>query len=109
MRGTRDRRRPRRFDDLARRRRALLRRPRLSLERDDEWIAAWRRNLAEAGLEETAELIEGDARKTLELIDDVFDVVFLDVASRFYEELFQLAREKVEPGALVIADDVALH
>jgi predicted O-methyltransferase YrrM len=81
----------------------------LSLERDHECIADWRRNIADAGLEETAELIEGDARETLPMIDDVFDVVFLDAANKQYEELFGLAREKLEPGALVIADDVVLH
>jgi predicted O-methyltransferase YrrM len=81
----------------------------LSLERDHECIADWRRNIADAGLEETAELIEGDARETLPVIDDVFDVVFLDAANKQYEELFGLAREKLEPGALVIADDVVLH
>ena len=43
------------------------------------------------------------------MIDDVFDMVFLDAANRFYEELFGLARSKLEPGAVVIADDVTLH
>jgi predicted O-methyltransferase YrrM len=81
----------------------------LSLEREESCIADWRRNVAEAGLEETALLVEGDARETLAEIDDVFDVVFLDAANRFYEELFGLAREKLEPGALVVADDVLLH
>jgi predicted O-methyltransferase YrrM len=81
----------------------------LSLERDDECIAAWHRNIAEAGLEETVELVVGDARETLPMIDDVFDLVFLDAANKMYEELFQLARGKLEPGALVIADDVLVH
>jgi predicted O-methyltransferase YrrM len=81
----------------------------VSLERNHECIADWRRNIADAGVEETAELIEGDARETLPTIDDVFDVVFLDTANKQYEELFGLAREKLEPGALVIADDVVLH
>jgi predicted O-methyltransferase YrrM len=81
----------------------------LSLERDYECIGAWNRNIAEAGLEETAEIVEGDARETLPMIDDVFDVVFLDAANKMYEELFQLTREKLEPGAVVIADDVVLH
>src|ERR671931_2365444 len=80
----------------------------LSLERDYECIAAWHRNVAEAGLEETADLVEGDARETLPMIDDVFDAVFLDAANKQYEELFALAREKLEPGALVIADDVVV-
>jgi predicted O-methyltransferase YrrM len=81
----------------------------LSLERDHACIADWRRNIADAGLEETAELVEGDARETLPMIDDVFDVVFLDTANTQHEELFQLVRGKLEPGALVIADDVVLH
>jgi predicted O-methyltransferase YrrM len=81
----------------------------LSLERDHACIADWRRNIADAGLEETAELVEGDARGTLPMIEDVFDVVFLDAANKQYEELFGLARGLLEPGALVIADDVTLH
>jgi predicted O-methyltransferase YrrM len=81
----------------------------LSLERDAECIPDWRRNIADAGLEDTAELVEGDALETLRAIDDVFDLVFLDAANKLYEELFRLAREKLEPGALVIADDVVLH
>src|SRR6266508_4416950 len=47
----------------------------LCLERDQSCIADWRRNIAEAGLDDVAELIEGDARETLPAIDDVFDVV----------------------------------
>jgi predicted O-methyltransferase YrrM len=81
----------------------------LSLERDPTCVADWRRNIEAAGLEETADLVEGDALETLPEIDDVFDVVFLDAANKLYEELFQLTRAKLEPGALVIADDVVLH
>ena len=81
----------------------------LSLERDPDIAADWRRNVADAGLEDTADLVEGDARDTLAAIDDVFDVVVLDAANKVYEELFQLARSKLEPGAVVIADDVTLH
>jgi predicted O-methyltransferase YrrM len=81
----------------------------LSLEREHSCIVDWRRNIADTGLDETAELVEGDARETLPMIDDVFDVVFLDAANTQYEDLFQLTRPKLEPGALVIADDVTSH
>jgi predicted O-methyltransferase YrrM len=81
----------------------------LSLERDPGCIADWRNNVGDAGLEDWADLVEGDARETLPAIDDAFDVVFLDAANMFYEELFQLARPKLKPGTLVIADDVVLH
>jgi predicted O-methyltransferase YrrM len=81
----------------------------LSLEHDPRKIEAWRRNIAEAGLDEWAELLEGDARETLPSIDDVFDVVFLDAEKEDYEELFQLARGKVEPAAVFVADNVLSH
>jgi predicted O-methyltransferase YrrM len=81
----------------------------LSLEHDPAKIDAWRRNLEDAGLSDWAELREGDAFEQLSQIDDVFDVVFLDAEKDDYEELFKLAREKVEPGALVVADNVLSH
>src|SRR5438093_6177607 len=70
----------------------------LSLEHDPRKCEAWRRNIAEAGLEEWAELIEGDAFESLTAIEDVFDVCFLDAEKEDYERLFELAREKLEPG-----------
>src|SRR6266496_2500070 len=72
-------------------------------------VAAWRRNIAEAGLGEWADLVEGDARETLPTIQDVFDVVFLDAEKEDYEALFAAARDKVEPGALFVADNVLSH
>ena len=81
----------------------------LSVEQDPVKCEAWRRNIADAGLEQWAELIEGDARETLQAIDDVFDVVFIDAEKEDYEELFQLARTKLEPAAVVVADNVLSH
>jgi predicted O-methyltransferase YrrM len=81
----------------------------LSLEADPAKIEAWRRNVGEAGLEETVELMEGDAFETLPQIQDVFDLVFIDAEKEDYEKLFLLARGKVEPGALVVADNVLSH
>jgi predicted O-methyltransferase YrrM len=81
----------------------------LSLEHDPAKVDAWRRNITEAGLEDWAELIPGDAFETLPAIDDVFDVVFLDAEKEQYEELFQLARRKLEPAAIVVADNVLSH
>jgi predicted O-methyltransferase YrrM len=81
----------------------------LSLEVDPRKVEAWRANIAEAGLEDWAELIEGDAHETLAALDDVFDVVFLDAEKDDYERLFELARDKVEPGALFVADNVLSH
>ena len=81
----------------------------LSLENDPSKCVAWRRNIADAGLDDWAELIEGDALETLPTIEDVFDIVFLDAEKEDYERLFQLARGKVEPAALFVADNVLSH
>jgi len=81
----------------------------LSLENDPVKVEAWRANVEEAGLSDWAELVPGDAFETLPEIDDVFDVVFLDAEKELYERLFDEARDKLEPGAVVIADNVLSH
>ena len=81
----------------------------MSLEHDPAKCEAWRRNIADAGLEGTAELVEGDAYETLPAIDDLFDVVFLDAEKEDYEQLFRLARPKVEVAAVFVADNVLSH
>jgi predicted O-methyltransferase YrrM len=81
----------------------------LSLESDPAKIEAWCANVEEAGLSDWTELVEGDAFETLPPIGDVFDVVFLDAEKEQYEALFAEARTKLEPGAVVIADNVLSH
>jgi caffeoyl-CoA O-methyltransferase len=81
----------------------------LSLEHDPRKAQEWRRNIAEAGLEGWADLVEGDAFESLRKLDDVFDVCFLDAEKEDYEALFELARGKLEPGAVVVADNVLSH
>ena len=75
-----------------------------SLEADPVKCEAWRRNLADGGLE--AELIEGDAFQSL---PRPADVVFLDAEKDDYERLFAVERQALGPGALVVADNVLSH
>jgi predicted O-methyltransferase YrrM len=81
----------------------------VSIERDPDAARRWRENVRGAGLEDWMELIEGDALEVLPTIEDVFDVVFIDAEKSQYERYFEHARQKVEPGALVIADNVLSH
>jgi predicted O-methyltransferase YrrM len=81
----------------------------LSVEKDPHAAQEWRRNVAEADLDDWAELVEGDALEAIPEIPDVFDVVFLDAAKAEYERYFELVRGKLEPGAVVIADNVISH
>jgi predicted O-methyltransferase YrrM len=81
----------------------------LSLAHDPAKTAAWRTNIAAAGVADWAQVLEGDAFETLPAIDDVFDVVFLDAEKDDYEQLFALARTKLERAALIVADNVLSH
>jgi predicted O-methyltransferase YrrM len=81
----------------------------VSVERSPDAARRWRENVAEAGLEDWVELIEVDALELLGSIEDVYDVVFLDAEKEDYERLFGLARERVEVGGLIVADNVLSH
>jgi caffeoyl-CoA O-methyltransferase len=81
----------------------------VSLEHDARKCEAWRRNVVDAGVEEWTELIEGDAFASLDRIEEPFDVVFLDAEKEDYERLFARVRPKLDPGAVVAADNVLSH
>jgi predicted O-methyltransferase YrrM len=55
------------------------------------------------------DLERDDAHETLRSTQDVFDLVFLDAEKDDYESLFGLVRPLLEPGALVVADNVLSH
>ena len=81
----------------------------VSIEHDPEKCAAWRANVTAAGLEEWAELVEGDAFAIVRETEDTFDLVFIDAEKDDYEALFALARPLLEVGGLVVADNVLSH
>jgi len=81
----------------------------VSLENDPVKCDARRSNIAEAGLDEWVELVDGNAFDLVPTLAEAFDVVFIDAEKDDYEALFQLAREKVEPGAVFVADNVLSH
>jgi caffeoyl-CoA O-methyltransferase len=81
----------------------------VSIENDPTKCEVWRRNVEEAGLADWAELVEGDAHGRLLDLEDIFDLVFIDAEKEDYEGYFELARPKVEPGGLIVADNVLSH
>jgi caffeoyl-CoA O-methyltransferase len=81
----------------------------VSIERAPDAARLWRENVFAAGLEEWVELIEGDALEVLAELEDIFDVVFIDAEKSQYEKYFELGRRRVEPGGLVVADNVLSH
>jgi caffeoyl-CoA O-methyltransferase len=81
----------------------------LSLEYDERKLEARRRNVDEAGLAEVVELVDADAFEAIPKLDGPFDLCFLDAEKDDYERLFELARQKLRPGSVVVADNVLSH
>ena len=82
----------------------------VTLELDPARAAAARRNLADAGLAERAEVVERDALDYLRESDGSFDLVFNDLLNSFpsedaVRECFRLSLEHLGPGGLLIADN----
>jgi predicted O-methyltransferase YrrM len=81
----------------------------VSLEQDPRKLEARRRNVADAGVAEWAELVDGDAFETLPRLGQTFSLCFLDAEKDDYERLFELARTTLRPGSVVVADNVLSH
>ena len=57
-----------------------------------------------------ARFITGRASDVLPRMNEAsYDIVFIDAEKDDYERLFELARPKVEPGGLFVADNVLSH
>ncbi len=80
-----------------------------TLECDLDKIALARANLAEAGLAEYIDLLEGEAAKTLIQLPGPFDVVFLDADRHQYLTYFELVFPKLVSGGLLVADNAVSH
>ena len=77
-----------------------------SLEIDPNRVKAFRENIRKVGLDKTVTCIEGDALKTLPTLDGKFDFVFIDAVKRDYLKYFQILEPKLQPGAVVVGDNV---
>ena len=64
-----------------------------------------KKNLAEAGFERSAKVIEGNALKILPTLKDEYDLVFLDSDKDVYPEAFKLSIPLLRKGGLFVADN----
>lgn len=69
-------------------------------------VKAARLNIEEAGLEQYVEILEGDARETIQQIDATFDMVLLDGFPDMVFTIFKLLEPKLKKGAVIYVDDV---
>ncbi|MBO9386504.1 MAG: DUF1442 domain-containing protein [Thermomicrobium sp.] len=73
-----------------------------------ERVAAANANLAAAGLQDVAVVLEGDAAELVRQYERI-DFLFLDAEKDDYGRLFLAAFDRVVPGGLIVADNVVSH
>lgn len=65
-----------------------------------------RQHLAEAGLSDCVEILEGDALETLRCVEGPIDFMLNDGYPRLQLPVLQRVASKLRPGAMVVADNV---
>jgi len=73
-----------------------------------ERVAAANADLAAAGLQDVAVVLEGDAAELVRQYERI-DFLFLDAEKDDYGRLFLAAFDRVVPGGLIVADNVVSH
>lgn len=78
----------------------------ITLELNDELRETALSFFKKAGLENSIELINGDALKIIPELPGPFDLVFIDANKENYPAYFELLVDKVKPGGFILADNV---
>lgn len=65
-----------------------------------------KRSLTQANLVQKARFHAGDALKTLSEMSETFDIIFIDIDKEKYPSALELAKPKIKPGGLLIADNL---
>jgi predicted O-methyltransferase YrrM len=80
-----------------------------TLEINADKIAMARANLAEAGVADLVEIIQGPAAETLASLPGPYDLVFLDADRPSYLTYLELVVPRLRVGGLLVADNVTSH
>lgn len=73
---------------------------------NDEIEDFTREYIEKSGLGEKICFLLGDACRIIPVLEEQFDVVFIDADKRQYTDYYRLVFDKVRPGGIIIADDV---
>ena len=77
-----------------------------TIENYEKRIPIARSNFARAGREEEITLIEGDALEVLKNLEGTYDLIFMDAAKGQYIHYLPEAIRLLEPGGLLVSDNV---
>jgi predicted O-methyltransferase YrrM len=80
----------------------------VTLERDPGRASQARDFLARAGVAGRVELVEGDARETIEQVEGPFDLLFVDATKGEYSHYIELAEPKLSERALLVIDNLLM-
>ena len=75
-------------------------------EHDPHELDMAREFLERAGVADRTTFLEGDALELVENVDGEFDLVLFDHQKHRYAEAFDIVRDRVEVGGVVVADNV---
>lgn len=77
-----------------------------TIERDESVLNMAKENIKKRGAEDSIRCIYGDASEVLENLGGTYDFVFLDAAKGQYQAHFDLCLQKMQPGSVIVTDDV---
>lgn len=77
-----------------------------TIEHDAERVSMARDNIQAFGLDDRIRVLYGDAGEVLQVNRASYDFVFLDAAKGHYVSYFDAIADQVEPGGIVMADNV---
>ncbi|MCX7781482.1 MAG: O-methyltransferase [Negativicutes bacterium] len=78
----------------------------ITIEKDRERAKEAETFISQAGLKERVSLLAGDAGEILPKLNGPFDFVFIDAAKGQYLDYLTKILDKLQPGAVVVADNV---
>jgi len=80
----------------------------VTLELSEDRARQARDFFARAGVAECIDLLEGDARQTIEAVDGPIDLLFVDAAKDEYRSYIELAEPKLSERAVLVVDNMLM-
>jgi predicted O-methyltransferase YrrM len=80
----------------------------ITLELREDRASQARDFFERAGVADRVELLEGDARETIETVEGPIDLLFVDAAKDEYERYIELAWPKLSERAVLVVDNMLM-
>lgn len=79
-----------------------------TIERDDEMVRLANKHIEMANLNDRIKVIHQDAT-THVVVDDTYDMIFIDAAKVQYKKLFEMYTSVLRPEGIIICDNLHFH